>query len=162
MAAAYQRVWSGIAAPGLSQSQPMAHEFRSTRRVEFAETDLAGILHFANYYRYMEEAEHAFFRSLGLSVHGGDDAMLWGMARGRASCEFLAPLRYEDVVDIHVVVRALNDKSIEYEVGFSLDGKPIAKGEMTVVCVAKDDEGRLRATELPARVRELVEAAPAS
>ena len=35
------------------------------RRVEFAETDMAGQVHFSNFFRYMEAAEHAFFRSLG-------------------------------------------------------------------------------------------------
>ena len=47
----------------------MAHSYTTTRRVTFAETDLAGILHFSNSFRYMEEAEHAFFRSLGFRVH---------------------------------------------------------------------------------------------
>ena len=47
----------------------MPYEFKMTRLVEFAETDMAGIMHFANYFRYMEVVEHAFFRSLGLSVH---------------------------------------------------------------------------------------------
>jgi acyl-CoA thioester hydrolase len=43
--------------------------FITTHRVEFFETDLAGIVHFANYYRFMEQAEHAFFRALGLKIH---------------------------------------------------------------------------------------------
>ena len=51
-----------------SDTQLMLAQFISTRRVEFADTDMAGIIHFANYYRYMEEAEHSFFRSLGLSI----------------------------------------------------------------------------------------------
>ena len=46
----------------------MAYEFRILRRVEFSETDMAGIVHYSNFFRYMESAEHAFFRSLGLSV----------------------------------------------------------------------------------------------
>ena len=43
----------------------MSYEFQITRRVEFSETDMAGIMHFSNYFRFMETAEHAFFRSLG-------------------------------------------------------------------------------------------------
>ena len=39
--------------------------FITHRRVEFSDTDMAGIVHFANFYRYMEQAEHDFFRSLG-------------------------------------------------------------------------------------------------
>jgi len=46
----------------------MPYEFKLTRRVEFAETDMAGIMHYSNYFRFMETAEHAFFRSLGLSI----------------------------------------------------------------------------------------------
>ena len=46
----------------------MAYEFKAIRRVEFAETDMAGIVHYSNFFRYMETAEHGFFRSLGLSV----------------------------------------------------------------------------------------------
>jgi len=90
----------------------MAYEFKTERRVEFAETDMAGILHFANYYRYMEEAEHAFFRSLGLRVHAHDADGVWGWARGRAACTFKKPLFYEDVVELHVLVREKRSKSI--------------------------------------------------
>ena len=60
----------------------MAHEYRYRRRVEFSETDLAGIVHFSNYFRYMEAAEHEFFRSLGLSIHLERDEAY----RGLASC----------------------------------------------------------------------------
>ena len=47
----------------------MAYEYKMTRRIEFAETDMAGIVHFSNFFRMMEATEHAFFRSLGLSIH---------------------------------------------------------------------------------------------
>ena len=43
----------------------MPYEFKHIRRVEFAETDMAGIVHFSNFFRMMEATEHAFFRSLG-------------------------------------------------------------------------------------------------
>ena len=46
----------------------MPYEFKAVRRVEFSETDMAGIVHFSNFFRYMETAEHAFYRSLGFSV----------------------------------------------------------------------------------------------
>ena len=46
----------------------MPTEFSIPRRVQFSETDMAGIAHFSNFFRMMEEVEHAFFRSVGLSV----------------------------------------------------------------------------------------------
>src|SRR4051794_1938674 len=42
--------------------------FQYSRRVAFAETDLAGIVHFSTFFRYMEEAEHALWRAAGLPV----------------------------------------------------------------------------------------------
>ncbi|MHC4993297.1 MAG: acyl-CoA thioesterase, partial [Planctomycetota bacterium] len=47
----------------------MPHDFKLLRTVEFFETDMAGIVHFSNYFRYMEATEHAFFRSFGATVH---------------------------------------------------------------------------------------------
>jgi hypothetical protein len=46
----------------------MAHRFTCTERVQFSDTDMAGIVHFSNFFRYMERVEHAFFRSLGFSI----------------------------------------------------------------------------------------------
>ena len=39
----------------------MANHFHFSKRVEFSETDMAGIVHFSNFFRYMEMAEHAYF-----------------------------------------------------------------------------------------------------
>jgi len=43
-------------------------EYRLRRRVQFYETDAAGIVHFSWFFRYMEEAEHALWREAGLSI----------------------------------------------------------------------------------------------
>jgi YbgC/YbaW family acyl-CoA thioester hydrolase len=145
----------------------MASDFKTRRRVEFAETDMAGILHFANYYRYMEEAEHAFFRSLGLRVHvGGDGVMGW--VRVAAECRFQAPLCYEDVVELHVLVREKRTRSLRYEVVFrkvsagrtEIEPVEVARGSMTVVCVARSAGGNLEAVPIPADVDARVEVAP--
>ena len=55
--------------------------FPPRRLVEFADTDLAGIVHFANFLRYVESAEHAFFRSLGFSIHSSDGSRHEGWPR---------------------------------------------------------------------------------
>ena len=72
----------------------MAYEFKLIRRIEFSETDMAGIVHFSNFFRMMESAEHAFFRSLGFSVHPEGGTTGW--PRVSATCDYLRPLRFED------------------------------------------------------------------
>ena len=67
----------------------MVFEFRLKRRVQFYETDAAGIVHFSNYFRYMEEAEHALWRSAGITISGSGSEIGW--PRVSVSFEYLQP-----------------------------------------------------------------------
>ncbi len=79
----------------------MASSFRMSRRVEFCETDMAGIVHFSNFYKWMEQIEHAFFRSLGLSIVSHlEDGSTIGWPRVSAQCRFESPAHYEDILDV--------------------------------------------------------------
>lgn len=138
----------------------MAHEFTMTRRVEFAETDMAGIMHFSNYFRFMEAAEHAFFRSLGLTVHRSDDSGMEGWARVHASCDYKAPLRYQDEVEVRVLVAEKQGKSITYLGEFRREGAVVARGRWTVVCVRKGGDGQLRSAPMPTDVDQRIDVAP--
>ena len=77
----------------------MPSEYRLKRRVQFYETDMAGIVHFSWFFRYLEEAEHAMWRDAGLSIVGGKDI---GWPRVEASFEFHRPLRFEDEFEVHL------------------------------------------------------------
>ncbi len=145
-----------------------AHRFVYRRRVQFAETDLAGIMHFANFFRFMEEAEHAFYRSLGFSVHDfrpspGESRIGW--PRVHASADFRLPLEFEEEVEIELLVEEVRTKSIRYRFRFwkepDGDRRLAATGRFSVVCVRfPEDGGRMEAVTVPDGVRERVEAAP--
>ncbi|MEC8941576.1 MAG: hotdog domain-containing protein, partial [Verrucomicrobiota bacterium] len=81
-----------------------SYSFEYQRRVEFHETDLAGIVHFSNFYRYMETAEHEFMRSLGHPVHRQMAEAEIGWPRVSASCEFRKPARNDDILVIRVSI----------------------------------------------------------
>ena len=141
----------------------MPYEFKLTRRVEFAETDMAGIVHFANFFRMMEVTEHAFFRSLGFSIHGHDPVNATGWPRVSASCDFRAPLRFEDEVEIHLLVAEVRTRSIRYVFIFrkSADGTEVARGEVVAVCASVEkNTGRLSAVPIPDAVRAAIQPAP--
>ncbi len=135
------------------------HEFTTTRRVEFSETDAAGIVHFANFYRYMEYAEHAFFRSLGRSIVDHDLDVGW--PRVHSHCDFKKPLKFEDEVEIHLLVSAKTSKSITYQFHFRVDGTEVARGGFTVVCVRRTEAGEMKSASIPPEIAALIEAAPA-
>jgi acyl-CoA thioester hydrolase len=141
----------------------MAYEFKAIRRVEFAETDMAGIMHFSNFFRFMETAEHGFFRSLGLSIVAGQADPPVGWPRVHAQCDFIAPLRFEDEVEIHLLVREKKSKALSYLFKFrKLNAAPpleVARGALTVVCV-RHEGGKMTACAIPESVAEKIEPAP--
>src|SRR5215471_18705847 len=101
----------------------MTTPFRTTQRVEFADTDMAGIVHFANFFRFMEAAEVEFLRARGLSVKMTWDGLALGFPRVSASCDYLRPARFEDVLDISVRVQKIGRKSVTYAFEFAKDGE---------------------------------------
>jgi 4-hydroxybenzoyl-CoA thioesterase/acyl-CoA thioester hydrolase len=112
----------------------MPTPFHTSRLVEFADTDMAGIMHFSSYFRYMEAAEHELLRNLGFSVYSEIDGDVVSFPRVAASCEFHAPARCEDVLDIDVTVERVGTKSVTYGFAFSQQGRDVATGQMTSVC----------------------------
>ena len=143
----------------------MAHEFKFVRRVEFSETDMAGIVHYSNFFRYMESAEHAFFRSLGFSVvtRNVDPPVSW--PRVHAQCDFKAPLHFEDEVEIHLLVSEKKSKSLSFVFHFrKLNSNPpveVARGMITVVCVTHQG-GRMSAAAIPKEISDKIEVAPST
>jgi len=142
----------------------MPSTFRLTRRVAFSETDAAGIVHFAHFFRYMEDAEHAMLRDLGLSVHRdiGDDVA--GFPRVSASCDYRKPLRFEDVFTIDVNVVAKTEKSVTYGFTFRKEDEadPIATGTLKVVHAIKPaGRGKFKAAPLPADIDKALQVSDA-
>jgi len=144
----------------------MASEFRLVRRVEFAETDLAGIMHFSNFFRYMEAAEHAFFRSLGLSIQMEIDGEVIGWPRVQVECSYKRPLRFEDEVEVLLKLHEQRQRWLLYRFEFRRieTGTPAseisAEGHMKVVCASLDRAaGRLKAISIPPAIAGLLEPA---
>lgn len=124
--------------------------FVMRHRVEFSETDMAGIIHFSSYFRYMEVTEHAFLRSRGLTVSGKDGI---GWPRVDVGCQFRAPLRFEDEVDVYLSIDELKDKSIRYTFVCRKvcdDDVIVATGHTVTVCVSMDHmTGQMKGTSIP-------------
>lgn len=128
----------------------MTAQFTTTRRVEFADTDRAGIVHFANFYRYMEEAEDAFFGSLGLHLNNPQaDGSIIGWPRVAASCSFEAPAYHEDVLEIRLSVVRKGVKSLTMNFEFWRDETRIAYGQLKTACCLCRQGEPLTAIEIP-------------
>src|SRR5687768_5878351 len=108
--------------------------FRTTRRVEFRDTDMAGIMHFSAFFTVLESVEHEFLRSLGLSVVTNDTEGQLGWPRVSASCDFKGAVKFEDVLDIELVIARLGEKSVTYQFTVDHAGRRVADGRIVAVC----------------------------
>lgn len=135
------------------------HEYRTRRRVEFVDTDMSGIAHFSRFFVFMENAEHELMNALGTSIvlqHEGR-TIVW--PRVAASCEYLSPARFEDVLDIHLKVLRKGTKSLTYTFEITRDGTPIARGQTTAVCCVLG-AGGVESIPIPSFIADRIEEAP--
>jgi YbgC/YbaW family acyl-CoA thioester hydrolase len=127
-------------------------ESRFSRRVQFSETDVAGLVHFSNFFRYFEDAEHALWRQAGLSIHPERSPIGW--PRVSASCEFHRPLRFEQEFEIAVHIAEMTRRTIRYEGTITRDGERVATAVWKIACVTRLPDGSLKSADIPADVAE--------
>lgn len=141
----------------------MPSTFSIRRRVEFSETDMAGIVHFSNFFRYMESAEHAFFRSLGHSIVTSTTNPPVGWPRVHADCDYTKPLRFEDEVEIELTVLEKRSRALKHGFRFfKISGEEreqVATGTIVAVCVQKGPDGTMGACPIPDEIASQIEAA---
>jgi acyl-CoA thioester hydrolase len=140
----------------------MTTAFVTSRRVEFSDTDAAGIMHFVAFFRMMEQAEHDLLRSVGLSVVTHDAAGKISWPRVASKCEFQAAARFEDVLQIEVRVARVGERSVTYAHQFLRDGQLLASGEITAVCCRMRDGASPEPMPIPAAFAEKLRAFVAS
>ncbi len=144
-----------------NQQDEIKAQFVYQRRVAFAETDMAGIAHFSNYYRFMEEAEHAYYRSLGLNImHTREDGVVIGWPRVTAQCQYLAPARYDRVLSIYVNIERLGAKSVSWRMDIYDGSDKLAVGQMKTACCICPEGGKLESIVIPSPFSDRLEKSP--
>lgn len=127
----------------------MSASFNHRRRVEFRDTDAAGIVHFSNFFVYMEQAEHEFLRHLGLGVVHEIDGQTYSWPRVHATCNYRLAIRFEDWIDVELTVERIGSSSVTYGFQFHREGQRIADGKITAVCCLFGEDGQPASVEIP-------------
>jgi YbgC/YbaW family acyl-CoA thioester hydrolase len=139
-------------------------ELRTRRKVEFADTDMGGIVHFARFFVFMETAEHELLAAAGTPVHFEHEGEMLGWPRRSASADYRSPARLGDVLDIHVRIARKGGSSMAYDFTFTCGDRLVARGRLASVCCILGN-GRPRPVPIPAflaaRLAEHPEAAEA-
>lgn len=129
-------------------SEPV-REFRTTRRVEFTDVDMGGIVHFSRYLVFMETAEHELLRSLGSDAFDTSEGRSIGWPRVEVSCQYLSAAHYGDELDIHLRIARKGTSSLTYAITISSDSRLVARGRMSTVCCIMGSEEGLESIPMP-------------
>ena len=121
--------------------------FQYRRTVFFYETDLAGVVHFSCYFRYMEEAEHGLWRAAGLTVDRAGAEL--GYPRVSATFDYKNPLFFEDEFLVVARVHAVSRRTIKYSFVFTRGETAIGTGWLTTACAERTEDGSMRSVALP-------------
>lgn len=100
------------------------------RRVQWMDTDAAGIWHHSVVIRWTEEAEAELHRELGII-----DQTFGATPRVRTEFEFHDVLHFDDVVDISLSVAGVGTTSVTYEVEVTRGSNVMARGELVAVLI---------------------------
>lgn len=120
-----------------------------TLRVYYEDTDLAGIVYYANYLKFIERGRTEFVRARGIdqSALKADQGIVFAVRRVEA--DYLAPARFDDLLRVETVVTALKGASILMDQTILRDGVTLFRAKVTLVCL--NSAGR--AQRMPDAVR---------
>jgi YbgC/YbaW family acyl-CoA thioester hydrolase len=136
------------------------HEHRVRRKVEYVDTDMSGIVHFSRFLIYMENTEHAFLKAIGADVHFQDgEGRQISWPRVAVSCDYQAPARFGDELEIHLRVIRKGTRSLTYGFEVTRGGEMLAKGRSTCACCVMDDPAGIKAIPIPRAIAERIEEA---
>jgi len=122
-------------------------------RVSWVDTDAGKVVHFSNYFKFFEEAEEAFYRSLGLDFDAIEDEFGIWIPRVEAFCQYKSSARFNDLLEVEMRVSEVRDKTIRYEFVIRKRGDEsiIAQGHVIAVAV---DRKTGKSTQIPPILRE--------
>jgi len=135
-------------------SGPPVSRFETRRRIEFADTDMGGIVHFSRFFVFMETAEHELLRSLGVAIHSLYEGRVIGWPRLSAHCDYASPARLGQELAILVEVERKGRTSMSWHFTFRDGERLVARGRMSSACCLLDEPGGIRAIPIPSYIAD--------
>lgn len=126
--------------------QDMPHRFPV--RVYYEDTDLAGIVYYANYLKFIERARSEWVRALGVDqVAMKAEGVVFAVRRVEA--DYLAPARFDDLLSVETTLDRLSPARIALRQQVRRDDDLLFDSAVTLVCLAENGG----ATRIPADIR---------
>jgi acyl-CoA thioester hydrolase len=118
-------------------------------RVYYEDTDLGGVVYYANYLKFLERARSEWLRHLGVAQAGllASEGLLFAITA--VNIRYLAPARFEDELHVRVALERMRRASMAFRQAIhrgAREGELLCTAEVTAACL---DAGTLRPKPLP-------------
>ncbi len=105
-------------------------------RVYYEDTDMAGIVYYANYLRYIERGRSEWVRAVGLDQNHMKDVEGIVFAVRRVEADYLAPARLDDLLEVATWVAEKRPARMVMGQEVRRDGQVLFRAMVTVVCMS--------------------------
>jgi len=122
-------------------------------RVYYEDTDLAGVVYYANYLRFIERARSEMVRAAGIAQTEMKARGLVFAVR-RIEADYLHPARYDDRLEVRTALTAIKGAVFEMPQAIYRGRTRLFQADVSVVIL----NARGRATRIPADIRAKIRA----
>jgi len=122
----------------------------------WVDSDPAGIVYFAHFFRFVEQAEEELYLQKGVRRQDLLDRYSIWMPRVEAHVNFVRPIRNGNAIRIRINPQFQRLKTVrfEFEVVDDASLAQLATGYMTIVCVQR---GTFKSSPIPQEIRDVLE-----
>lgn len=128
----------------------MSHHYQL--RVQYEDTDMAGIVYHANYLRFIERARSDWVRNLGNDQNAMRDAGFVWVVR-KIEADYLATSKFEDILDVETELVSVSGVRLTMLQSVKRAGVEIFRASVMVVCMTQAG----KPVRLPAEIRALMQ-----
>ncbi|WP_281289552.1 tol-pal system-associated acyl-CoA thioesterase [Puniceibacterium confluentis] len=121
-------------------------------RVYYEDTDMAGIVYYANYLRYIERARSDWVRTLGIDQNRMRERDGVVFAVRRVEADYLMPAKFDDELEVRTVTRAVTGARLVMGQEVWRGATRLFQAEVTIVCLGESGHP----ARLPANIRLLL------
>ncbi|WP_020040924.1 tol-pal system-associated acyl-CoA thioesterase [Salipiger mucosus] len=114
------------------------HEFQV--RVYYEDTDMAGIVYYANYLKFIERARSDWVRDLGIDQRAMRDVEGIVFVVRRVEADYLAPAHFDEELTVRTSVISSSGVRMLLTQEVLREGTPIFQAEVTLVAVTTEGQ----------------------
>ncbi|WP_306115439.1 MULTISPECIES: tol-pal system-associated acyl-CoA thioesterase [unclassified Roseovarius] len=124
----------------------MSHQFPI--RVYYEDTDMGGIVYYANYLKFIERGRSDWVRQIGIDQNAmRDDGIVFAVRRVEA--EYFAPARFDDDLLVETKTQAVTGARLIVEQSVMRGDELLFQAVVTIVCIGEAGQP----VRLPANIR---------